>query len=81
MGKNQNQHLDDSNLMPVNQGNQMSDNDPRDGNRTSFTVGKDGTTRIEKKPEHDRQGQDRLAELGERGTADTTGSAEPADKE
>lgn len=69
MGKNQNHHLDDSNQLPLNQNNQMSE-DPGDGNRTSFTVGREGEkTPAEKKPEHDRQGQERLEELGERGSA------------
>ena len=68
MGKNQNHHLDDSNQLPLNQNNQMSD-DPEDGNRTSFTLGKDGTTPVEKKPEHDRQDQARIEELGELGVA------------
>ena len=67
MGKNQNHHLDDSNQKPLNQNNQMSE-DPGDGNRTSFTVGKDGTTPVEKKPEHDRQDQERIEAFGERGT-------------
>ena len=68
MGKNQNSHLDDSNQRPLNQNNQMSE-DPGDGNRTSFTVGKDGSTAAEKKPEQDRQDKERLEELGQRGTA------------
>ena len=68
MGKNQNHHLDDSNQLPLNQNNQMSD-DPEDGNRTSFTLGKDGTTPVEKKPEHDQQDQDRIEEYGEEGVA------------
>ena len=68
MGKNQNHHLDDSNQLPLNQNNQMSE-DPKDGNRTSFTLGKDGTTPVEKKPKHDRQDQETIEALGERGVA------------
>ena len=67
MGKNQNHHLDNSNQKPLNQNNQMSE-DPGDGNRTSFTVGNDGTTPLEKKPEHDRQDQEAIEAYGERGT-------------
>lgn len=68
MGKNQNHHLDDSNQRPMNQGNQMSE-DPGDGNRTSFTLGKDGTTPVEKKPEHDKQDQEAIEAFGKRGVA------------
>ena len=68
MGKNQNHHLDDSNQLPLNQNNQMSE-DPGDGNRTSFTLGKDGKTPVEKKPEHDQQDQDQIEEFGELGVA------------
>ena len=68
MSKNQNHHLDDAPQRPMNQNNQMSD-DPADGNRTSFTLGKDGTTPVEKKPEHDKQDQDRVEALGKRGVA------------
>lgn len=68
MSKNQNHHLDDAPQIAANQKNQMSE-DPRDGNRTSFTLGKDGTTPVEKKPEHDRQDQETIEEFGERGVA------------
>lgn len=51
----------------ANQKNLMSDNDPRDGNRTSFTLGKDGTTPVEKKPPHDRQDQSTIEAFGEEG--------------
>ena len=68
MGKNQNHHLDDTNQLPLNQNNQMSE-DPEDGNRTSFTLGKDGKTPVEKKPEHDRQDQDQIEDFGELGVA------------
>ena len=66
MSKNQNHHLDDSNIIPANQNNQMSE-DPGDGSRTSFTVGKDGTTPVEKAPEHDAQDQATIEEFGEEG--------------
>lgn len=58
----------------ANQKNMMSDNDPGDGNRTSFTLGKDGTSPADRPPEHDRQDQELIEEFGERGVA-------PADKE
>ena len=64
------QHIDDSKLRQLNQNNQMSD-DPADGNRTSFTTGKDGSSPAEKKPEQDRQGQETVEAFGERGAATT----------
>lgn len=67
MGKNQ--QIADKSQKSANQNNLMSDEDPRDGNRTSFTLGKDGTTPVEKKPEDDRQDQDRIEEFGELGVA------------
>ena len=66
MNKNKNLQLDNSNQLPLNQNNQMSE-DPGDGNRTSFTVGKDGSSPAEKKPEHDRQDQETIEAYGERG--------------
>ena len=69
MGKN-NSHLDNSPQRAANQNNQMSE-DPGDGNRTSFTLGKDGTSAAEEKPEHDRQGQETVEQFGERGVAST----------
>ena len=68
MSKNQNHHLDDSPQRPANQNNQMSE-DPGDGNRTSFTLGKDGTSPADRPPEHDQQDQERIEELGEEGVA------------
>jgi hypothetical protein len=53
----------------ANQNNLMSDDDPGDGNRTSFTLGKDGTTPVEKKPPHDRQDQETIEAFGEQGVA------------
>ena len=35
---------------PQNQNNAMSD-DPKDGNRESFTTGRDGASRVEKSPD------------------------------
>ena len=66
MSKNQNHHLDDSNQIPANQGNQMSE-DPKDGNRTSFTLGKDGNTPVEKAPKHDAQDEATVEEFGREG--------------
>ena len=65
MSKN-NSHISDEPQKAANQNNQMSD-DPGDGNRTSFTVGKDGTTPVEKKPPHDRQDQSTIEAFGEEG--------------
>ena len=66
MSKNQNQHLDDAPQRPANQKNQMSE-DPKDGNRTSFTLGKDGTTPVEKAPPQDAQDQSMIEAFGEEG--------------
>lgn len=63
-----NHHLDDSTQRPANQNNQMSE-DPKDGSRTSFTLGKDGTSPADRTPEHDRQDQELIEEFGERGVA------------
>jgi hypothetical protein len=49
-----------------NQNNEMSD-DPGDGARGSFTVGKDGSTPVEKKPPHDAQDQSTIEAFGEAG--------------
>ncbi len=49
-----------------NQNNAMSD-DPGDGNRESFTPGKDGSTPVEKAPEQDRQDQSTIEAFGEEG--------------
>lgn len=66
MSKNQNHHLDDAPQRPMNQNNQLSD-DPADGNRTSFTLGKDGETPVEEKPPHDEQDQSTIEAFGEEG--------------
>lgn len=66
MSKNQNHHLDDAPQIAANQKNQMSE-DPKDGNRTSFTLDKDGTSPAEKKPPHDEQDQSTIEAFGEEG--------------
>jgi hypothetical protein len=60
------QHGLDDEQPQQNQKNQMSD-DPKDGNRESFTVGKDGSTPVEKAPEKDRQDQSTIEAFGEEG--------------
>ena len=62
-----NQHRSNESQRSANQNNQMSDNDPEDGNRTSFTLGKDGTTPVEKAPPGDAQDQATVEEFGEEG--------------
>jgi hypothetical protein len=62
----QSQHGLDKRQLTQNQNNQMSD-DPGDGNRTSFTTGKDGTTPVEKAPPHDSQDQSTIEAFGEAG--------------
>lgn len=52
---------------PQNQNNEMSD-DPGDGSRESFTVGRDGRkTAAEKSPEEDEQDQSAIEAFGEEG--------------
>jgi len=65
MGK-QNLHNPDDTEQPLNQNNQMSD-DPGDGSRNSFTLGKDGKSPAEKKPPHDEQDQSTIEAFGEEG--------------
>ena len=60
------QHRDNEPQIAANQNNQMSD-DPGDGNRTSFTTGKDGTTPVEKAPPGDAQDQSTIEAFGEEG--------------
>jgi len=62
----QNQHNPDSTDQALNQNNQMSD-DPGDGSRKSFTLGKDGETPVEKAPEGDKQDQSTIEAFGEEG--------------
>lgn len=61
------QHRSDQPQASANQNNLMSDEDPDDGNRTSFTLGKDGTAPVEKKPEQDAQDQSAIEAFGEEG--------------
>ena len=61
-----NSHNPDSSDRALNQNNQMSD-DPGDGSRNSFTLGKDGNTPVEKAPEQDEQDQSTIEAFGEEG--------------
>jgi hypothetical protein len=61
-----NLHNPDKNEQALNQNNEMSD-DPGDGSRKSFTLGKDGEAPVEKKPEHDAQDQSTIEAFGEEG--------------
>jgi hypothetical protein len=61
-----NQHNPDSTNRALNQNNQMSD-DPGDGSRKSFTLGKDGDTPVERAPEGDSQDQSTIEAFGEEG--------------
>jgi len=64
MSKNLHNH--DSTNQALNQNNQMSD-DPGDGSRNSFVLGKDGNTPVEKAPEQDRQDASTIEAFGEEG--------------
>lgn len=59
-------HISDEPQRAANQNNQMSE-DPEDGNRTSFTLGKDGSTPVEEAPDHDAQDQSTIEAFGEEG--------------
>ena len=61
------QHRSNEPKISANQNNQMSDDDPGDGNRQSFITGKDGTTPVEKAPPGDAQGQSMIEAFGEEG--------------
>ncbi len=61
-----NQHNAKSNDKTMNQNNQMSD-DPGDGSRNSFVLGKDGNTPVEKAPENDEQDQSTIEAFGQEG--------------
>ena len=61
-----NSHNADSTDQALNQNNQMSD-DPKDGSRNSFTVGKDGNTPAERAPDQDAQDQSTIEAFGEEG--------------
>ena len=61
-----NLHNPDSTNQPFNQNNQISD-DPGDGSRKSDTLGKDGTSPVEKAPEQDEQDESTIEAFGEEG--------------
>ena len=61
-----NLHNPDKNEQALNQNNEMSE-DPQDGSRNSFVLGKDGNTPVEKKPPHDAQDQSAIEAFGEEG--------------
>lgn len=66
MGR-QSQHGHDSVDQALNQNNQMSE-DPADGSRGSFVLGRDGEkTAAEKKPKQDRQDESAIEAFGEEG--------------
>ena len=60
------QHRSGEPQRAANQSNQMS-SDPKDGDRNSFVLGKDGTTPVEKAPEQDAQDQEQIEEFGQQG--------------
>jgi hypothetical protein len=60
------QHRHDDAQMTQNQNNQMSD-DPRDGSRDSFTLGKDGKEPANVSPEEEAQDQSQIEAFGEEG--------------
>lgn len=61
-----NQHNPDSTDRALNQNNQMSD-DPKDGSRNSFTLGKAGSSPAERPPAEDEQDQSTIEAFGEEG--------------
>jgi hypothetical protein len=61
-----NLHNADSGDRALNQNNQMSE-DPADGSRNSFVLGKDGNTPVGKAPEQDEQDQSTIEAFGEEG--------------
>ena len=61
-----NLHNPDSTDQALNQNNQMSD-DPGDGSRKSFVLGKDGNTPVERVPEQDAQDQSTIEAFGKEG--------------
>jgi hypothetical protein len=62
----QSQHGLDKRQLTQNQNNQMSE-DPGDGNRVSFTTGKDGSSPVEKAPPNDKQDQSTIEDFGKQG--------------
>ncbi len=65
MGKDS-MHDTHDNQTTANQNNAMSD-DPADGQRNSFTAGKDGSSPAEKPPKKDAQNQATIEEFGREG--------------
>ena len=61
-----NLHNPDSTDQALNQNNQMSD-DPGDGSRNSFVLGKDGNTPVERAPKQDAQDQATIEAFGKEG--------------
>ena len=61
-----NSHNSSSMDKTMNQNNQMSD-DPGDGSRNSFVLGKDGDTPIERAPKEDAQNQSTIEAFGKEG--------------
>ena len=61
-----NQHNSSSMDKTMNQNNQMSD-DPGDGSRKSFVLGKDGNTPVERAPKQDAQDQSTIEAFGKEG--------------
>ncbi|MDP8914225.1 MAG: hypothetical protein M3N39_11705 [Pseudomonadota bacterium] len=61
-----NLHNPDSTDQALNQNNQMSD-DPGDGSRNSFVLGKDGNTPLERAPKQDAQDQSTIEAFGKEG--------------
>ena len=61
-----NLHNPDSTDRALNQNNQMSD-DPGDGSRNSFVLGKDGNTPVEKAPKGDAQDESTVEAFGKEG--------------
>ncbi len=72
MGK-QNLHNPDSMQFTQNQNNQMSDN-PRDGSRDSFTLGKAQDSPAEEVPPHYRQNRETIEAFGRRGAGKAGGT-------
>jgi len=61
-----NLHNPDSTDQTLNQNNQMSD-DPGDGSRNSFVLGRDGDTPVERAPKGDAQDQSAIEAFGKEG--------------
>ncbi|QNM82053.1 hypothetical protein H8M03_08400 [Sphingomonas sabuli] len=59
---------DEMPILRANQNNEMSKDDPKDGNRTSFTLGADGTTAAFEKPGQDESDKAKIEAFGRRGS-------------